>query len=66
MLPIPNISYLSPVCCIFFFFFYRKMHNQSQNWLGVQYPLNIIDSCMINKIFTMVSKLYPIMRMDVT
>ena len=23
----------------FFFFFFRKMHKESQNWSGVQYPL---------------------------
>ena len=44
MLPIRNISYLSPMCCDFFFFFNRKMHKHPQNWSGVQYPLKFCDT----------------------
>ena len=33
MLPIRKIPYLLPICCV------RKMHKQSKNWPGVQYPL---------------------------
>ena len=36
MLPIRNISHLSPMCCNL----WEKMHRQSQKWSGVQYPLS--------------------------
>ena len=35
MLPTTNIFYLSPMCCKVL----RRMHKQSQNWSGVEYPL---------------------------
>ena len=44
MLPIRNMSYLLPMCCSFL----RKMHKQSKNWPGVQYPLKETDTFKLN------------------
>ena len=54
MLPIRNISYLSPMCCNFL----RNMHKQSQNWSRVQYPLKVEVHVQTEEIERCVQKRY--------
>ena len=45
MLPIRNISYLSPMYCSF----WEKCKKQSKNWPGVQYPLKELKIAKVTK-----------------